>query len=180
MLTLTVVTRRLRRVTVLLVLVLATIVFLCHRHVKGYEAFNEGHAVLIVGYASLLHLSLYGEAPESVQGLFDVGILRVAADGAVELPGFGAAVPPKYIERVRLAMPDNPGSFALDGGVVRSAATGRELVWIEAEGGATPRTDWAYLWFCVANGDRTGIDWLDDLLSNASAQCMQPVSAPAP
>jgi hypothetical protein len=163
-----------------LALVLGVLALLLYSHWRGHEQWREGEAELIVGYGALLYLNASGAPPSCVEDLFDAGILYVADNGDVHIHGLHLGVPIHYVRELHLSFPNDPTGFRIEAGLVRSVSTGEEVVCLELHGRPAALRDWAYLWFRVANGEPTGIDRLDDLLSNASGQGTQPASVPAP
>ncbi|MFQ5806967.1 MAG: hypothetical protein ACE5I3_11010 [Phycisphaerae bacterium] len=166
------------RFLLLILLILAVWTFLWLSHLRSHEAVRETHAALIVGYASLRYLDEHGKPPQSIEDLFDVGLLCTTDDGYVQMPGYSLGVPRDYVRRVHLSFPDNVGEFTLQGGLVRSTATEEELVCIRLDGRQAGQQDWAYLWYRVANGKPSGIDWLDELMASGIDPSSQATGAP--
>ena len=166
------------RVALLVLLVVGVWAFLALSHYRGHEAVWEWQAVQLAGYAALLYWDEHGEAPASVDELFDAGLLSAAGDGYVQLAGLGRRARVEYVCRVSFSFPDEVGAYELQGGFVRSQSTGDKLVCIEFDGDPADGRDWAYLWFRVANGGSTGDHILDELIRKRRGISSRPATAP--
>lgn len=161
-------------------LIVGVWLYLAHDHAKGHERFRQIQAMHVVGYASLLYLDANARPPRSVQALFDANVLNVTEDGYVKTLGYDVGVPMDLVRSVRISFPDHPDEFELVAGVVQSRRTGEQPVCVDyGEGGRSDIVDWAYLWFRVAQGGPTGVDWLDRLIHERRAAASQPASAPS-
>jgi hypothetical protein len=149
----------------LVVLCVVVVVALWMIHERTYKDLRNARAITVAACASLMYLRQHGEPPKTVDDLLEGGLLRSNGQGEVFVPGFGAPARLDYVRRVRLSFPNTAESYELRGGVVVSKDSGRELVCVDIDGERANDRDWAYLWFCVANGRSTGVDWLDELLS---------------
>ena len=157
-------------------LVLGVLALLLYLHWRGHEQYREGQAELIVGYGALMYLNASGEPPSCVEDLFDAGVLYVADSGYVHTHGLDVGVPMDYIRELRLSFPNDPTGFTIEAGLVRSVSTGEEVVCLELDDRPAVQRDWGYLWFCVASGEPTGIDWLDDLMKDCRGSSPQPLT----
>ena len=129
--------------------------------------------MLLVGYASLLYLHANEHPPHSVDDLFAAGLLLREDDGTVSMPGFASSlVTRELVARVRPSFPESVEESVAHEGRVVSRETREEALCISLEGVAPDRVDMreatrrvGLLWYRVAQGETTGLPWLDDLMA---------------
>jgi hypothetical protein len=151
----------------------AIVAFLYWNHCNGLRYIAETHSVLLVGYASLLYLHANEHPPHSVDDLFAAGLLLHADDGTVSMPGFASSlVTTELVARVRPSFPESVEGFVAYEDRVVTRGTREEVLCISLQGVAPDRADMreairrvGLLWYRVAQGEPTGVPWLNDLMA---------------
>jgi len=150
--------------TRLFVFITIVVIFVGYGIERGYENVRRSQAVLVTGYASLAYLHKLGAPPSTVDDLFDRGFVLKVGDQDAKTPGFDLSARLDYVRRVSLAFPASVSDCELRAGIVVLMDSEEKLTCIRFDGERPGRSDWEYLWFCVAGGRPTGDSRLDELL----------------